>query len=53
MNNDTNNLRRRDLFKSIGYFTTGLALAQLASCAQSEQVTNTETTETDSASISG
>ncbi|MEN9519329.1 MAG: hypothetical protein RLZZ381_1917, partial [Cyanobacteriota bacterium] len=47
MNNENNNLRRRDLLKGVGYFATGLALSQLASCTPGEQAPNTDT-ETDS-----
>lgn len=53
MTYEQNNLRRRDLLKGIGYFTTGLALSQLASCAEGEPAANTGTTETDSAGVEG
>ncbi|MEO0015159.1 MAG: hypothetical protein RLZZ535_3548 [Cyanobacteriota bacterium] len=49
MNNENNNLHRRDLLKGVGYFATGLALSQLASCTPEEQAPNTTDTETDSA----
>ena len=52
MNNENNNLHRRDLLKGFGYFATGLALSQLASCTPEEQAPNTTDTETDSASQS-
>ena len=45
-----NNLRRRDLLKGVGYFATGLALSQLASCAQGEQAANPGT-ENDSTNV--
>ena len=48
----SNNLRRRDLLKGVGYFATGLALSQLASCSQ-EQAANTTGTETGSAGVEG
>jgi branched-chain amino acid transport system substrate-binding protein len=52
MTNENNNLRRRDLLKGVGYFTTGLALSQLASCTQEKQATDTDTDAgTDSASV--
>jgi branched-chain amino acid transport system substrate-binding protein len=56
MTNENNNLRRRDLLKGAGYFATGLALSQLASCTPGEQAADTNTgadtgtdTKTDSA----
>jgi branched-chain amino acid transport system substrate-binding protein len=49
MNNENNNLHRRDLLKGVGYFATGLALSQLASCTPEEQAPNTTDTETNSA----
>jgi branched-chain amino acid transport system substrate-binding protein len=49
MNNENNNLPRRDLLKGVGYFVTGLALSQLASCTPEEQAPNTDT-QTNSAS---
>jgi branched-chain amino acid transport system substrate-binding protein len=42
MNNENNNLRRRDLLKGVGYFATGLALSQLASCTPEQQAPNTD-----------
>ena len=50
MADKTNNLRRRDLLKGVGYFATGLALSQLASCAQGEQAANPGT-ENDSTNV--
>ena len=45
------NLRRRDLLKGSGYFATGLALSQLASCTQDSAVNTTD--RTDSAGVEG
>ena len=47
---DNNNLGRRGLLKGTGYFITGLALSQLASCTQDQTATDTGT---DSANIEG
>ena len=53
MTAESNNLRRRDLFKRTSYFITGLALSQLVSCTQGE-VANTNTdASTDSTAIEG
>ena len=46
MSQKQNNLGRRDLLKGIGYFATGIALSQLASCA-GEQTANSGTNETE------
>ncbi len=46
MSQKQNNLGRRNLLKGIGYFATGIALSQLASCA-GEQTANSGTNETE------
>ncbi len=49
MTDKENSLGRRGLLKRVGYFATGIAISQLASCASREQAAETETTPTDSA----
>jgi branched-chain amino acid transport system substrate-binding protein len=40
MTNNNNNFNRRKLLQGVGYFTTGIALSQLASCAGNNQAAN-------------
>ncbi|VEP14520.1 Receptor family ligand binding region [Hyella patelloides LEGE 07179] len=49
MTGKQNNISRRGLLKGVGYFATGIAISQLASCASNEQAAETETSPTDSA----
>ena len=53
MTKEINNLRRRDLLKGAGYFATGIALAQLASCTQGEQTATDDAAAADGANIEG
>ena len=49
MTDKENSLGRRGLLKRVGYFATGIAISQLASCASGEQAAETETSPTNSA----
>ena len=53
MTDETKHLRRRDLLKGAGYFATGIALAQLASCTRGEQAATDGAAAPDAANVEG